>query len=232
MTKRQKAETTKRYAVRVTRIRDQYGWYRANNKLYRDVELASNFEANLNCLSESALSDSTGDGADENWSDNPVAATLDASNWRFNAPSPAYTAARDDDETCVQTTVALVTNYTTENFNSQARRVLSCENDVAVWRSSQILSVFAAAYWTHAFCDLFPFGRGVFDEPRPVRIGTAEYLRYCLRLSHRRHENHPSFVLVALDVLARQIAMRAVYLRAELAPHVLSNAASVDCRSC
>ncbi|ETP12964.1 hypothetical protein F441_11766 [Phytophthora nicotianae CJ01A1] len=228
MTERQKAETAKRYAVRVTRLRDQYGWYRANNKLYRNVELTSNLEGDMNCCLDAAISDAATSEADENQSGNPVTETLDASNWRFNAPPPAYTVAGEADETCVQTAVALITNYTTEDINSQARRVISGEGDVAVWRSSELLSDFATAYWTHAFCDLFPFGRGGLDEPRLVRISITEYLRYCLRLSHRRHESHPSFVLVAFDVLARHRSMRAVYLRAKLAPRVLSSAASVD----
>lgn len=188
------------------------------------MELDENLE---NFHDSNVLSDHTGDDEDSP-STGQVANELDESIWRFNAPTPAYNSVSSEDEIYEQTAVALVTNYTVDDANSQARRVLNNDTDVAVWRSSEILSDFAKPYWTHAFCKLFPFGRGGFDEPRPVLVGIVEYLRYCLRLSHRRHASHPSFSLVAFDVLARHEAMRAVYLRAKLAPHVLSSAANVD----
>lgn len=91
-------------------------------------------------------------------------------------------------------------------------------DDVVVYRSTDILSDFDPWFWTHAFCELFPFGRGGLDESRQVNIGLDEVLRYCLRLSTRRHLRHPSFTLVAFDVLARHRAMKAVYIRSKILP--------------
>lgn len=75
-------------------------------------------------------------------------------------------------------------NYTNEDDNLLVQRLTTKKTDVAVWRSSSILSDFEPVFWCYAFCEICPFGRGGLDEPRKVEIGIEEYLRYCLRLSH------------------------------------------------
>ncbi|ETI45556.1 hypothetical protein L917_09535 [Phytophthora nicotianae] len=227
MTPRQKAETAKRYQIRVSRLRDQYGWYRRNNVLYRNVQLTSSLETDLDESHDqhNVLSDCTTEG---NAEESAMANELDAAHWRFNAPAPSIFGANDEDELCSQTAVALVTDYAGEDANTQARTILKDTSDVVVWRSSEILSDFTPAYWIYTFCEPFPYSRGGLDEPRAVRIGVEEYMRYCLRLSHQKHAHHPSFMLVAFNILARHHAMRAVYLRAKLAPHVASSSANVD----
>lgn len=79
MTPRQKAETSKRYSVRVPRIRDQYEWYHLNNKLYRNVVLDGDFEADLDSRAAAVLNDNTGTEDKEKNSDVQVANALDDS---------------------------------------------------------------------------------------------------------------------------------------------------------
>ncbi|ETM46468.1 hypothetical protein L914_08643 [Phytophthora nicotianae] len=98
---------------------------------------------------------------------------------------------------------------------------------VIVRRSSAIMSDFDKPFWIYAFVELFPFGRGGLDEPRSIPIGIEEYIRYCLRLSPRRHARHHSFTFVAFDVLARHRAMQAVYLRAKMAPSAVAMTTSI-----
>ncbi|KAF4134238.1 hypothetical protein GN958_ATG16538 [Phytophthora infestans] len=141
MTPRQKAETAKRYQVRVSRLRDQYGWYRRNNVLYRDVQLTSSLETDLGESHDqhNVLSDCTTEG---NAEESAMTDELDAAHWRFNAPAPSIFGANDEDELISQTAVALVTDYAGEDANTQARTILKDTSDVVVWRSSEILSDF------------------------------------------------------------------------------------------
>ncbi|KAF4128339.1 hypothetical protein GN958_ATG22417 [Phytophthora infestans] len=123
MTPRQKAEAAKRYQVRVSRLRDQYGWYRRNNVLYRDVQLTSSLETDLGESHDqhNVLSDCTTEGIAE---ESAMANELDAAHWRFNAPAPSIFGANDEDESISQTAVALVTGYAGEDANTQARTIL------------------------------------------------------------------------------------------------------------
>ncbi|KAF4127213.1 hypothetical protein GN958_ATG23602 [Phytophthora infestans] len=136
MTPRQKAETAKRYQVRVSRLRD-----------HLETDLGESHDQH------NALSDCITKG---NAEESAMANELDAAHWRFNAPAPSIFGANDEDELIFQTAVALVTDYAGEDANTQARTILKDTSDVVVWRSSEILSDFTPAYWVYAFCELFP----------------------------------------------------------------------------
>lgn len=154
---------------------------------------------------------------------------LDAVCTRFNVPEPAHVNASLADETRQQYSAALTTDFC-EGSESERTRVVLQKNtgqNVVVRRSSAIISDFDKSFWVNAFVELFPFGRGGFDEPRSVGIALGPFIGYCLRLSSRRHAEHHSFTLVAFDVLVRHESMNAVYLRAKMSPATVSTAASV-----
>lgn len=159
--------------------------------------------------------------------DTIVADLLDAATQRFNAPSPAHENVHgEEDEACEQQAVGVVTDFEHEHEIEAGIRLLQGEN-VIVRRSSSIVSDFDKQYWALAFCELFPYGRGGYDEPRNIKIGLKEYIRHCLRLSTRKHVQHHGFLLTAFDVIARHNALDAVYLRGKLAPYTAISAAAV-----
>lgn len=226
MTSKQKAATFKRYDVRVPRLVAQLKWYTENNELFKsravsvcpDLATRSAYQQTQvvldRCHEESSAPSTT------------VSQELDAACFRFNAPNPAHSNVTDVDETQELCSAALLTNFADESDSHRARKVLEKQH-VLVRRSSRIVSDFDNAFWVYAFVELFPFGRGGLDEPRPVKISLREYLRYCLRLSSHRHARHHSFTLVAFDVLARHESMKAVYLRARMSPAAVAEAAVV-----
>src|SRR5512145_1722390 len=105
-------------------------------------------------------------------------------------------------------------------------RLLDRFSTETTYRSSSILLDFDPVLGTCLLRDV-PFGRGGLDEPRNAPISIEEYIRLCLRLSSRRHVRHPSFALVAFDVLARHRAMLAVYLTTRLTPSRVASAGTV-----
>ncbi|ETN00756.1 hypothetical protein PPTG_17725 [Phytophthora nicotianae INRA-310] len=138
-----------------------------------------------------------------------------------------YLSLRPEDETVTHSATALVTDFSDCRNEPERAQAAIAKQHVIVRRSSAIMSDFDKPFWIYAFVELFPFGRGGLDEPRSIPIGIEEYIRYCLRLSPRRHARHHSFTFVAFDVLARHRAMQAVYLRAKMAPSAVAMTTSI-----
>lgn len=255
ITPAQKAATMKRYNARVPRLLEQLQWYRDHNDLYKPVAVAaqttvesftSTTSVVLDCSREDAecryqpafdnggANGERGVSEDDNMDTTrpPISISLsqhlDESRFRHNELQPAHAAVRsNDDEVSLQSATALVTNFGMEDDIDLTRQILEKSN-VVVRRSSGILSDFDKAFWVYSFCELFPFGRGGLDEHRPVTIGLEEFVRYCLRLSSQRFARHPSFTLVAFDVIARQHASQAVYIRGKLSPRLMGDVATVE----
>ncbi|OWZ05978.1 hypothetical protein PHMEG_00021836 [Phytophthora megakarya] len=217
MTSMQKAKTLKRYQVRVSRILKQMCWYRDNIHLYGKVNVVDRsqveaFSCNTSVVvdssrgkNESGEEDNIDDSSDSGGPDPSslrLAQQLDESRRRHNELYPSHeNIVTADEEILQQATTALVTNFGDEDYIQLTRRVLE-NNDVIDKRSSAILSDFGKEFWVFSFCELFPYGRGGLDEERSVSIGFVEFVRYCLRLSSRRFAQHPSFSLVAFDIIA------------------------------
>lgn len=227
MTPHQKAATFKRYNVRVQRLEDQMKWYKDNNILFKTVRTSPSFTTSTSMFQTQVILDRSTETSD------PVATAasdeLDAACSRFNAPDPAHINVEKSDEQNEHYSTAILTNFKNGTESQMIQKAFSKKhkNTVVVRRSSAIVSDFNTGFWTVAFVELFPFGRGGLDEPRELGIGLEEYLRYCLRLSSRRHARHHSFTLVAFDVLAGHKAMHAIYLRVKMSPVTIATATGV-----
>lgn len=226
MTPEQKVATSTKYQIRVSCFKHLLAWYSKRNHFYKALGQEPCWDTY--CVPTRVVADET---TEDDMSTTAHADLLDQSTWRFNAGAPPHTDitmdTMDNDELYETTAIASVTDFVGEDHITAARSVLK-RNDVVVYRSTAILSDFDPAFWSYAFCDLFPFGRGGFDEPRKVKISLGKYLRRCLRLSSRRHARHPSFTLVGFDVLARKKAMKAIYIRTRIAPNRIASAGLVS----
>ncbi|KAF4142202.1 Helitron helicase-like domain at N-terminus [Phytophthora infestans] len=219
LTEEQKLRTMKKYEARPERLRGQLAWYLANNRLYNNVEQRS--EAGRASYSTTVVLDRTTDRQHDSSGDG-----LDKATWRHNAPVPAHCYVEVQDEHYEQASTALVRDFSCPDDLKVIRQAINAR-DVVVFRSSDILSNFDPAFWSLSFCELFPYGREGLNEPRKIKIGLHEFIRYCLRLSTRKHVKHPSFALVGFDVIARHRAIQAISIRAKLAPGVSISAAAV-----
>ncbi|GMF40484.1 unnamed protein product [Phytophthora fragariaefolia] len=139
---------------------------------------------------------------------------LDRLTCRHNAPAPAHQNVEGFDEIHEQASVGWISNFSHVDVPTGIQPALD-KSRVIVYRSSSILSDFDPAFWVNAFSELFPYGRGGLDEPRTVPIGVHEFIRYCLRLSSRRHAQHRSFAMVSFDVIARHNSLQAVSIKGE-----------------
>ncbi|KAG6951413.1 hypothetical protein JG688_00013744 [Phytophthora aleatoria] len=233
MTPAQKAATLKAYDIRVPRLRQQSEWYHDNNNLYANIRDSANWEAEVSTLRTRVVVDRLDDGS---FLHSPIGDgydELDRATWRHNAPTPAHQNVRAEDEVCEQAADGLISNFTHVDASLGFQLALTNNKTcIIVQRSTSILSEFDPAFWIHAFSELFPYGRGGLDETRPIKISRFEFVRYCLRLSTRRHAQHRSFALVAFDVLARHNAMQAIYIKARISPHTMELSASVPGNRC
>lgn len=156
-----------------------------------------------------------------------VGAELDRGTWRHNAPVPAHVNVSSEDEICEQAADGLISNFNHADTSEDLQRILE-RRRVVVLRSSSILSDFDPAFWVNAFGELFPYARGGLDETRPIHISMSEFVRYCLRLSSRRHAQHRSFSMVAFDIMARHSALQAISIKARISPGSMESTAGVS----
>lgn len=152
---------------------------------------------------------------------------LDCSAWRHNTPAPTFHAVSTSEETLESSATGLVSDQRSMDTESAIQIALKKQN-VVVYRSTGIMSDFDPAFWSYAFCELFPYGRGGLDEPRDVPISIIEFIRYCMRLSSRKHSRHRSFAMVGFDVVARHNVFQTIYIRARMAPDAMMRAARIS----
>ncbi|ETN12062.1 hypothetical protein PPTG_09710 [Phytophthora nicotianae INRA-310] len=152
---------------------------------------------------------------------------LDNATWRHNAPAPAHHIVTEEDEVCEQVADGLITDFGQVDNTTSVQMAID-RSHLVVHRSSSILSDFDTAFWTNAFTDLFPYGKGGLDEPRDVKIGLQEFIKYCMRHSSRRFCQHRSFAMVAFDVLARHNTLQAIAIRARMRPGTMERSSSVS----
>ena len=225
MTPNQVAAIKKRHEVRLQRLQQLCEWYKRHNRLYANVEVSEmeNIDVELltrvTILQEEAQVDQ--------------ATQLDETRIRFNGPLPIDSVS-EAEETLEHNGNSLLGDFPDvagltgldilleQNARRQAR------TNLVVNRSNAFISDYEKSFWTYNFCELFPFGRGGFDENRQVPIGLEEFVRYCLRHSSRQFAFHSSFVFVAFDVIAKQRAFNAIRLRLQHNPQLGLSIASLD----
>ena len=73
-------------------------------------------------------------------------------------------------------------------------------SDVAVTEYATV------GYWSMAFPELFPDGKGDLTAPRPIKVTISEYAGHLLRQSDRRFATHPRLRYVLLNMQMRHTA--------------------------
>ncbi|KAF4128939.1 Helitron helicase-like domain at N-terminus [Phytophthora infestans] len=241
----QKAATLKKYDVRA-RLREQLDWYKANNHLYKSVEVKPEWETTIVTIRTRVVLDQAGDGNREHISSsndqtsderlNPPAGSrtgiqslyrgtdgsgkLDRATWRHNAPAPAHESVSEEDEMCEQTADGWISDFRHIDVPTGVQ-LASNNSRVVVYRSSSILSDFDSAFWTNSFSELFPYGRGGLEESRAIPISLLEFIRFCLRHSSRRFVQHRSLRLM-------HNALHTISIRARMLPGSMERSASVS----
>jgi hypothetical protein len=98
---------------------------------------------------------------------------------------------------------------------------------MSIQHSSTIINSGDRNIFTQTFPDLFPFGRGGFNEERKAPISLQLWIRHLLRLSTGAFRKHPSFALLAFDILNRQQLQTAQSIRCNMNPTLTSSLAKV-----
>jgi hypothetical protein len=94
--------------------------------------------------------------------------------------------------------------------------LVSEEDDVLVCYSTDIMNNHDKAIWKLQFLDLFPYGRGGFDEHHKTWLSLKSYMANALWLSSRHFALHHAFPLIAFDVLAYNHAATSIYVRCKV----------------
>jgi hypothetical protein len=63
------------------------------------------------------------------------------------------------------------------------------------------VSEYQDSYWPGAFPVLFPYGRGLPNEPRKKPVTFIKWLRHCLNYMDHRFRKHPTFIFVSFLML-------------------------------
>ncbi len=85
-------------------------------------------------------------------------------------------------------------------------------------RSNEFLRDSDPATILRAFPELFPFGRGGFNEQRGISVSWEGCVKHYLRLSTRAFAHHESYLLYMFDVIRRSRAMRSCHRMLEMKP--------------
>jgi hypothetical protein len=73
-----------------------------------------------------------------------------------------------------------------------------------VTNSNVVLNDHDTEYFGAAFPDLFPYGIGSPNQPRPTKVSFEQGLKHLLCLRDRRFAQHHCFTLVAFDMMAKR----------------------------
>jgi hypothetical protein len=134
---------------------------------------------------------------------------------RFNLREDTLHASSSDQETSDATRLSVIVNTTPQAF-------------VQVQKSNNYLSDFDDTYWIKSFAELFPFGRGGFDEKRKIGMSLHYYVNRLLMSSRRNFAQHFSFGMVAFDVISRHRAFSRLYYRIQTTPSIATKSFSID----
>ncbi|KAF4136742.1 hypothetical protein GN958_ATG14012 [Phytophthora infestans] len=251
---RSKSSNFKKYDVRLSRLREQLDWYKANNHLYKSVEVKPEWETTIATIRTRVVLDQAGDGNREHIS----SSNDQTSDERLSPPAGSRTGISQAQRSKVYieglmglrnltvqpggiTHLHLPMNRFPKKMRCVSKQPMDGHIDVptgvqlalnnfrvVVYRSSSILSDFDSAFWTNSFSELFPYGRGGLEESRVIPISLLEFIRFCLRHSSRRFVQHRSFAMVAFDVLARHNALHPISIRARMLQGSMERSASVS----
>jgi hypothetical protein len=147
MTNSQRTILGKRYEARSNHLLKSLKWFKqSGNHLYESIDIRA-IESHISRDSERV---NTKIFREEGQFDETE---LDEAMNRFNLRDDNLKAAASSDEQFMTSNPSVIVNTTPSTF-------------VQIERSNNYISDFDATYWIHCFAELFPFGRGAYNEPR------------------------------------------------------------------
>ncbi|MEY5044979.1 MAG: hypothetical protein RL713_204, partial [Bacteroidota bacterium] len=120
------------------------------------------------------------------------------------------------------------------NFSTQAetpemetQQIQSCSL-LTIEHSDSIVDIHSKNLFLMTFPDLFPFGRGGFDESRKTKISFLVWVRYLLRTSRFKFIQHQIFCLLAFDIQNRKNLSITQCIKCSLNPRLTSQIGSIS----
>jgi hypothetical protein len=114
-----------------------------------------------------------------------------------------------------------------ENPENETNQIQS-SSLLTVEHSDSIMDIHSKNLFLMTFPDLFPFGRGGFDEPRKTKMSFLVWVRYLLRTSRFKFVQHPTFCLIAFDVQNRKNLSNTQCIKCSLNPHLSEQIGSIS----
>ncbi|KAI3653373.1 hypothetical protein MP228_001320 [Amoeboaphelidium protococcarum] len=194
MTQAQKAAVMRKWTCRLQRTTDLLNYYRANNHHYKSVQLV------------------------------PAAPIIDNYNTtviqfrsvKVNAKSTSSDAEGRHSETVISLEASSGTEADetqevyTESVVFQEEMDGADDDQFAIFRSTEFLFYKNPLHFYYAFAELFPLGRGGPSESRSNHVSWQQCLLYYMRLSSRHFQTHPTFSLIAAQLLGHDNASRSI----------------------
>ena len=192
------------FRVRKQKIIDALLYLKANNEDYAGIKISvenanaypeDGVPTNLTTVSKEDMSIRD---EDEHTADNPE--SVNDNETFVDAPMAGKTVVEQ---------LKQMLGTQTENQNNEDGQRRDVARNQCQWptRSTKPASEYCIGYFSKAFPDLFPDGRGDITKPREGKNPTkAEYFKHLIRL-HRSFLRHHSFVFVACNMLRRHEAI-------------------------
>ncbi|KAI3633922.1 hypothetical protein MIR68_007526 [Amoeboaphelidium protococcarum] len=196
----QKAAMLAKHKCRPGRLSGLLDYYVENNHVFSDIRRNPNIEqqadeVNIKLLRFKSLPEG-------NHKDKENEFSHEGRHTGEAIPVTIDTDTQETEEIIFNSTI--IQEETDDQSDSECMQETPDDADYAVIRSNLIIYPNDSDYFYLTFAELIPIGRGGPNEPRPVKIALEKYLEHCMRLSHRRFQLHPTFSLIAVNILARQ----------------------------
>lgn len=120
-------------------------------------------------------------------------------------------------------------NITTEAENPDVElQEIQSSSLLTIQHSDSIVDIHTKNLFLMAFPDLFPFGRGGFEETRKIKISFLLWVRYLLRHSRFQFIQHPVFCLIAFDIQNRKNLLNTQCIKCSINPRLSEQIGSVS----
>jgi hypothetical protein len=223
LTTQQELEVRRRHVVRRDVIKNAFEFYKGSNVLYQHINEDPEWFSQTNDLFDRVVS--RVEGRDTDTPSATGAAPIDRHQPYQDGPVP------DSDESAVlqNTSVFIDTIGPDEEtrLNHAARQAGTHLPTVSMKRSNVLVRDVDQHQLALTFPELFPFGRGDPDEPRPVRVSFEQCIRRYINLSTHQFSRHHSFQLCAFDTLSRIKGLTSISLRCRFSPDFAISASRV-----
>jgi hypothetical protein len=162
LTSFQQASIRKRYETNGPRIQSLFEFYRKNNSYYTGFSLQLPYHI-------TSIPDMITSHIEDN---EDICADLDGDMNR-NGMLPTLQVSNNQQSETAKTVGFLM-------FDAS-------QKEIGVWKTNQFMPYYLNSFFTKSFVELFPFGRGGYEEVRQIKLTLHEYILNCLRLSGQRY---------------------------------------------